>query len=236
MVVTVAVVIGVRAWLTEPPRRVGVAETVEGFRKVSKESAPIDGVYVYDTSGQEAVDVLGGDSHTYPADTALTVTTEGCGERMTWKPLAGRAETWLVCPVGGGLTTPSASSVHSFFRQTYDTGFVCDGSWWVPPPDVTEWTSSCSNDARTSTRTGRVVGIEPYPIDGKTRQAIHVSWIDRLSRDSDGTVTTDVWIDQETGLMLKEHTVTDSRNDSVVGKVVFREQLDLTLRSLTPER
>ena len=125
--------------------------------------------------------------------------------------------------------------MHSFFRQTYDTGFVCDGSWWVPPPDVTEWTSSCSNDARTSTRTGRVVGIEPYPIDGKTRQAIHVSWIDRLSRDSDGTVTTDVWIDQETGLMLKEHAVTDSRNDSVVGKVVFREQLDLTLRSLTPE-
>ncbi len=228
--------IGVRAWLTEPPRRVGVQETVESFRTVSKESAAVDGVYVYDSSGQESIDALGGDSHTYPAETALTVTSEGCGERMTWKPLAGRAETWLVCPVGGGLAMPSANSVHSFFRQTYDTGFVCDGSWWVPPPNVTEWTSSCSNKDRTSTRTGRVVGIEPYSVDGKARQAIHVSWIDRLSRDSDGTVTTDVWIDQETGLMLKEHRVTDSRNDSVVGKVVFREQLDLTVRSLNPER
>jgi hypothetical protein len=49
-------------------------------------------------------------------------------------------------------------------------------------------------------------------------------------------VTTEVWIDQQTGLMLREHTVTDSRNDSVVGKVVFREQLDLTLRSLVPKR
>ena len=101
---------------------------------------------------------------------------------------------------------------------------------------MTEWTSSCSNEDRTSTRTGRLVGIEPYSIDGETRQAIHVEWDDLLSRDSDGTVTTDVWIDQQTGLMLKEHSVTDSRNDSVVGKVVFREQLDLTLRSLVPKR
>ena len=101
---------------------------------------------------------------------------------------------------------------------------------------MTAWSSSCSNEARTSIRTGRVVGIEPYSIGGGARQAIHVEWNDRLSRDSDGTVTTEVWIDQETGLMLKEHTVTDSRNDSVVGKVVFREQLDLSLRTVVPER
>ena len=236
VVVALGIVIGVRAWLTESPRRVGVEETVESFRKASKESTAIDGVYVYETSGQESVDVLGGDSHTYPAETALTVTSEGCGLRMTWKPLAGRSETWLVCPVDAGLATPSASSVHSFFRQTYDTGFVCTGSWWVPPPDVTQWNSSCANQDRTSTRSGRLVGIEPYSIDGQTRQAIHVDWTDRLSRDSDGTVTTEVWIDQQTGLMLREHTVTDSRNDSVVGKVVFREQLELSLRSLVPKR
>ena len=234
--IALGVVIGVRAWLTQPPRRVGVEETVKSFRKASKESAAIDGVYVYDTSGQESVDVLGGDSHRYPAETALTVMSEGCGQSMTWKPLTGRAESWVVCPVGGGLAIPSAKSVHSFFHQTYDTGFACDGSWWVPPPDVTEWTSTCSNADRTATRTGRLVGIEPYSVDSGTRQAVHVEWIDRLSRDSDGTVTTGVWIDQQTGLMLKEHTVTDSRNDSVIGKVVFREQLDLRLRSLTPER
>ena len=111
--VALGAVISVRAWLTEPPRRVGVDETVDGFRQVSKKtaaidggSAAIDGVYVYDTSGQESIDVLGGDSHTYPSESALTVTSEGCGQRMTWKPLAGRSESWLVCPVDGGLAMP----------------------------------------------------------------------------------------------------------------------------------
>ena len=66
VVVAVAVVIGVRAWLAEPPT-IGVEETVNGFRKVSKESAATDGVYVYDTSGRETIDVLGGDNHAYPA-------------------------------------------------------------------------------------------------------------------------------------------------------------------------
>lgn len=180
--VALGVVIGVRAWLTEPPRRVGVEETVERFRKASQESAPVDGVYVYDTKGSESVDVLGGDSHTYPAETALTVMAEACGLRMTWKPLDGRAESWLVCPAGGGLDVPTTSSVHSFFRQTYDTGFVCQGSWWVPPLGTTTWTSSCENTDRTATRTARVIGIEPYTIDGASRQAIHEEAIDNLSR------------------------------------------------------
>ena len=142
--VALGLVIGVRAWLTEPPRRVGVEETVKSFRKASQGSAPVDGVYVYDTKGSESVDVLGGDTHTYPAESALTVMAEGCGLRMTWKPLDGRAETWFVCAAGGGLEAPRTSSVHSFFRQTYEAAFVCQGSWWVPPPGMTTWTSSCA--------------------------------------------------------------------------------------------
>ncbi len=236
VVIGVGVAIGLKHWLTEAPKTVGVEETVENFRKASQRTAPVDGVYVYDTKGSESVDVLGGDTHTYPPETALTVMAEGCGLRMTWKPLDGRAESWLVCPAGGGLDVPSTTSVHSFFRQTYDTPFVCQGSWWVPPPGTTTWTSSCSNADRTATRTGHVVGIEPYTIDGASRQAIHEQAIDDLSRDSVGTVTTELWIDQATGLMLREHIVTDSHNDSVIGAVYFKEDLDLTLRSLVPQR
>ena len=49
-------------------------------------------------------------------------------------------------------------------------------------------------------------------------------------------MTTDVWIDTETGLMLRQRVTTHSRNDSVVGKVAFDEQLALQLRSLVPRR
>lgn len=237
IVIAVGVVIAVRAWLTAEPREVGVQETVESFREDPEEVTTVDGVYVYDTSGSESIDVLGGDSHAYPAETALTVTTEGCGVRMTWKPLAGRSESWLVCPFNGGWVTPRTNSVHSFFRQTYDTAFVCDSdTWWMPPKGMSIWTSSCGNTDRTSTRTARIVGIEPYEIDRETRDAFHAEWLDSLSRGSDGTVTTDVWIDTETGLMLRQRVTTHSRNDSVVGKVAFDEQLALQLRSLVPRR
>ena len=237
IVVIVGVVFGVRAWLTAEPRQVGVEETVESFRKDADPVTSVDGVYVYDTAGSEDIDVLGGDAHTYPSPTALTVMTEGCGVRMTWKPLAGRSESWLVCPSGGGSIVPRTTSVHSFFRQTYDTAFVCDSrSWWAPPAGMSAWTSACENDDRTSTRSGRIIGVESYTIDGDTRQAIHAEWLDQLSRGSDGTVTTEIWIDEQTGLMLRQHVTTDSRNDSVVGKVGFREQLDMKLRSLVPQR
>ena len=131
---------------------------------------------------------------------------------------------------------PAIVTVHTFFRQTVSTTLTCTGSWWVPPPGITEWTSTCANADRSSTRTGRVVGIEPYTIDGSSRPAIHVEWTDVLSRGSHGAVTTDVWIDRQTALMLNEHEVTDSHNDSPVGRVAFVETLDLRLRSLAPER
>ena len=235
-VVALGTVIAVRAWLTEEPHDVGVQETVDHFRTAANEKTEVDGVYVYDTAGTESIDALGGDSHTYPVVSALTVMTEGCGVSMTWKPLDGRSESWMVCPSDGGLRTPRTNSEHTFFRQTYDTGFICEGSWWVPPTGITEWTSSCENADRTASRDGRVVGTEPYEVGGEQRQAIHVQWVDHLSRGSDGTVTTDVWIDRKTGLMLREHTVTDSRNDSPVGKVTFREGLDLKVRTLEPLR
>ncbi len=233
----IGAVIGLRAWLTQEPHRVGVEETVETFREGAADVSSVDGVYVYETSGTESIDVLGGDSHAYPTESTLTVMTEGCGVRMTWKPLDGRSESWLVCPAGGGSFTPRTNSVHSFFRQTYDTAFVCEtGSWWAPPDGMSTWTSKCGNDDRTSTRKGRIVGIEPYVIDGQAREAIHALWHDELSRGSEGTVTTEIWIDKRTDLMLRQRVTTDSRNDSVVGEVTFREQLDLELRSLVPER
>jgi hypothetical protein len=49
-------------------------------------------------------------------------------------------------------------------------------------------------------------------------------------------VTTDTWIDTKTGLMLRQHSTTDSNNDSIAGRVTFKEQRDLELRSLVPKR
>jgi hypothetical protein len=236
----VAVVIGVRMWLTAEPGEVGVDETVENFRAQAAEvviETPVDGVYVYDTSGMETVDVLGGDSHEYPAETAMTVMTESCGVRTTWAPLDGRAESMLLCRGDGGVTLRESTTVHSFFRQTVETKYSCDADvWWVPPEGVTEWDGQCTSPERTTARAARVVSTESLVIDGETRDAVHVRYTDTLAGTSTGTVTGDLWLDQRTGLILRQRTRVDSHNDTVVGEVVFIEELELTLRSLEPLR
>lgn len=90
--------VGVRMWLTAPARKISVQETIDKYRDESSGSSsaaassgnqvrlPATGVYVYDTPGQESVDALGGDTHAYPSESAMTVLTEGCGSRVSWGP------------------------------------------------------------------------------------------------------------------------------------------------------
>ena len=250
VVVTVVIggAIGLRMWLTAPARTIGVSETVDRFRQsggstnstgssTPRPQAPADGVYVYDTAGQESVDALGGDTHTYPSDTARTVTAEGCGYRITWAPLSGRSESSLLCLRDGGVAIAESTTAHEFLRQSDEEHFACDaGAWWLPPAGTTTWTTICRTADRVSTRSAHVLATETLVIGGQSRDAIHVRYDDVLSAGSTGTTTSDLWLDRETGLVLKQHNEADTRNDSVIGVVVFRERLDLTLRSVTPQR
>lgn len=245
VIVLVATAVGVRWWLTAPARTIGVTETVDRFRDESSGSptsrapglrAPVPGVYVYDTSGEESIDALGGDTHPYPAETAMTVTSEGCGFRVTWTPLEGRSESSLVCPEHGGLAIRESTTAHEFLRQSDEEHFVCDaGAWWLPPPDTTAWTTVCQTADRVSTRSARVIAVESVTVGDQPRDAIHLRYDDVLSAGSIGTTTSELWIDRETGMVLKQHNEAQTRNESVIGTVEFRERLDLTLRSVTPQ-
>ena len=77
---------------------------------------PEPGVYVYATTGSAKVDALNGAAHTYPAETTITVTLEGCGARTAGRPgdddvemTAGYADARRA---GGGPATP-AGDVHA---------------------------------------------------------------------------------------------------------------------------
>lgn len=54
--------------------------------------------YVYVTSGFDAVDVLTGARHDYPAATTLTVTASGCGVRLRWDVAVERWDTRELVP------------------------------------------------------------------------------------------------------------------------------------------
>ena len=233
--------VAVHAWLTAAPRAVGVDETIDRYRHSSTtattvgDTQPVAGVYEYDTSGSESVDALGGDAHSYPPGTALTVTGEGCGYRITWTPLEGRLESSLLCGDHGGLALVESTTSHEFFRQSDEERFVCDpGAWWLPPTGVTSWTARCRSGDRVSTRSGRVIGPETVRVGTTDHAAVHIRYDDVLSEGSTGTTTSDLWLDPGTGLILRESNQADTRNDSVIGPVTFHERLDLTLRSLEP--
>jgi hypothetical protein len=234
-------VLTLRAWLAAPPRVVGLEETIDRYRQSTTTATttgaaqPVAGVYEYDTSGEESIDALGGDVHHYPPGTAMTITAEGCGYRMTWAPLEGRIESSLLCPEHGGVALVASTTGHEFFRQSDQEEFVCDpGAWWLPPPGVTTWTARCSSDDRVSTRSGQLIGFESVRVGAMEQSSVHIRYDDILSQGSTGTTTSDLWLDPQTGLVLRESNQADTRNDSVIGPVAFHERIDLTLRSLGP--
>jgi hypothetical protein len=241
-----SVVVGLlafRSWITASPRPVGIDEAVDRYRQSTSTTLPGDealampaaGVYVYNTSGDESVDALGGDSHSYPAVTAMAVAPEACGYRLTWTPLDGRTDSWLLCVQGSGVALTASTTEHEFFRQSDREEFVCDpGAWWLPPAGITAWTATCRTPDRVSTRAGRVVATELVDVGGVSQPAVHVRFDDVLSAGSTGTSTSDFWLDPRTGLVLRQRSDAHTSNESVLGRVAFHEEIELLLRAVDP--
>jgi hypothetical protein len=242
LVLVVGAVSGFRAWLTQEPSQVSVGDAVNRYRAGSGPppsevtSGPQPGVYVYTTSGSESVDALGGDTHTYPDPTIMTVTPSACGFTMSWTPVAERVDVTRLCRTGGGVVEASTTNSHTFFHMTQAEEFACDpGAWWLPPPAVTAWTATCRSPGTTTIRTARVIGTEPLTVGPTTVEAVHIRFDDAISGTSIGTSNTDWWFDPGTGLPLRQHATTQTSSETQIGHVSFHETIDLALTSLKPQ-
>lgn len=236
--------VGFRAWLTAEPARVTIDNAVDRFRRdgdpssAAPASIPTPGVYVYATSGTEKVDALGGDSHTYPDPSTVTVTVTECGYSLDWAPLEGRSDRTDLCRSGAGLVEAGSHNAHEFFHMSQDEAFTCDaGVWWLPPPDTATWTGTChSSTGRTLARSARTVGREQVTVGGQPVDAVHVHWDDTLTGASSGTTATDLWLDPATGLTLRQHSSATTANDTVIGRVTFDESIDMDLQATMPRQ
>lgn len=248
IVVTSALVVtgfvGVRWWLTRPPAHVTVEQAVDRYRSSTSSSSPAAGmptvpaagVYVYRTTGSESVDAMGGDSHTYPSPTTITVRPTACGYDLSWIPVEGRSDVTSLCSVGGGWQEAGAVNVHEFFHISDGKTFVCDpGTWYVPPTATTSWTSACHAEDMTSTRTSHVVGTETVTVGDRDVAALHVHVDEVVSGASTGSTQLDLWLDPTTALLLQQLSTATTANDTVVGHVSFQETISLQLQSMTPQ-
>ena len=208
----------------------------------SATAIPDAGVYVYDTTGFEETDALGGIHRDYPAQTTMTVHPGGCGWTMRWQPLEERFDEWVACADGDSRTMQTFTTYHEFFQRGQREDFDCtaDGaaSEWLPADRTVgrTWTWACASPSSRVDSTSTIVGIETVDVGGTPVEAVHVRYDNVLSGSNEGTHVLEWWCDPETGLALRMVQTMTTRSDSPFGKVSYREEFDVRLTSLEPQR
>jgi len=213
-----------------------IADTGTTTSTIPAPELPALGVYQYATSGFDAVDVLTGARHEYPAITTITVTPSGCGVRLRWDVAVERWDTWDWCLDGRAIRLERWSGHHEFFDVAATNDYVCSGE--PRPLDAepgTTWTMICNvADRDTSSYVGTVVERATMSIGGVEVPALHIWYDVVVTGVSTGTHAVDGWYRTTDGLPLREIIATSTSQDTPVGRSGFEEQSTIELISLTP--
>lgn len=200
---------------------------------------PAPGVYTYATTGRESIDALGGRSHRYPEVSTITVTHEGCGAVVTWRPLRERWDARTVCPSARGLELRVDVNHHEFFGITDEREFVCEPRALFLPAATTEgvtWTARCSSGDVDVVRRGTILGTSDVEVGGTSVTVVDFEVNDVISGASRGTTERTIRVVPDTGLVVESQLEVDVRNDSPIGDVHYTERYSIRLTSLVPRR
>ena len=202
-------------------------------------TTPEPGVYRYATEGSESVDILGGTTHVYPAETLLTVVDRGCGALLRWDVLRERFDEWNICATPEGITWQPTDMVwyHEFFGSGRREPAACDRAALVVPADfmpLAPQALDCTCDNRPWPAVWEVLGSETRVIEGVEVPVMHVrmtiDWVGELYER-----TVNDWWFAATGLPVAMTSTKESRSDSgVLGAVTYTETYSAELLSLTP--
>jgi hypothetical protein len=200
---------------------------------------PAPGVYVYATSGSEAVSALN-TSHTYPDQTTMTVVATPCGRDVRWDALKERWDLWHTCSSGQAIALRSFTTYHSFLGQVNQRAYSCaDPTYFRPESDAagTTFGGNCSaDDGSAAALRGKVLGYENQVVSGTTVQAVRVRIDETLTGSTHGTRWSDSWYRVTDGLLLKRISQTDADTKATFGDTHYTEHLSLVLASLDPRR
>jgi len=199
---------------------------------------PPEGVYVYSTTGEDDVDVLGGSRHTYPGQTTITVRHAGCGLTEHWDVLKERWDERESCRTSSGDVLHRLSSYHEFFRHGDMRNFGCSG-FTYPAGEAPgrQWTVHCDGAGTTTVTRMLAVAWEYVAVGGVRVRTLHVRASSTIGGDQQGTSERDVWGSSESGLVIRERARVDTDSTQpVMGKTHYHEQYEIRLTSLTPQR
>lgn len=248
--VIVLAVFAVRATLLDDDvSALPTTEVVERFRDDNStastvpvpRSLPEPGVYRYRTEGSESIDAAGGAEHTYPDETTITVSVDGCGVTLQWDALRERNERWSLCLDGDDVVLqPTGGSYHEFFGRQQVEPLSCDRGVVVVPHRATDDRVAgepvplrCDLGGRPVEQVWQVLGASTRVVDGRSMRVQHVQmrvtdddhWFEHITMD---------WYLDEHGLPVEIRLLESSLADTVFGDVRYDERYSLELISLTP--
>jgi len=199
---------------------------------------PREGVYAYRTTGGETIS-LAGASHSYPAETYGTVRSRGgCQWQTEFDVIKEHVEKHVVCSERGRLLDVETVRSITFFGRTETEDARCD-----PPlvdhttdePAGTTLRGVCRSSDSTINVALTFVGREPMRTGDQDVQAIHLDIHADLSGRAKGTDDDHMWLDPQTGLVLRWIRSSDADADAAFGATIhYRERATFVLESLTP--
>lgn len=252
VVVAVGVFVGAYLLRSTPDAR-SVDDAVEEFRKQTTVapdasfSQPDPGVYEAVGSGEESISVPPAtqvDGDTMPITVRLL--PEGC---WRWRIDYNSAHwhEYEFCPEGTGLIMASQRNSTSWDLgvQTLTNLSITECDPPAPilvagsePGDEVQHRCVSSNSATGGESPvvgpSTMVGEETLTIGGEEVATIHQRRTTTMSGAQSGDLLEDWWLERETGLPVRVERSYEITTDSAVGEIVYREDGEWQLRSMTP--
>ena len=218
-----------------------VDEALADFRSgtdvdVATNGLPAPGVYVYRTTGSDAVDALGGAEHVYPVSTTITVRASGCGVVARWDVAVERWDETTSCETDGGVTRTAFVSFHEFFGTRNTDAETCAGDPRPigADPDTT-WTFQCAEGDSVTPWLGRALGEDIVMIGQTPVPTEHVVLVTPNDPDGDD-MRIETWFLAGSDLIVREVGSRRTTDPSPIGDVHYREDYEIVLTTLEPLR
>jgi hypothetical protein len=191
------------------------------------------GLYVYETVGFETIDALGGARHDYPAETFLTIRSEGCGFKVRWQALEEHWSERTICEDG---RLEVIDSYHEWFGIPEQSTWICEeNARMLPVGDETEWSFTCEKeDDSVQTWEYRLVGTETVTVGGEDVETLHLHVVETISGRTNGGSDSHNWVLPGTPLIVKRINDGTNVSGSRVGDVTYHEEVELLLTSVVP--
>ena len=209
-------------------RPASVTAALRLFRDENPSPSGDEGVYLYDTTGAESLDVLGGVTHRYPATTTITLSHAACGARLRWQALAERSTTWVLCRSPQGIVERSSDEVHDFFGKVDHTDYRCANA---------RSTFTCVSPHGRELGVAVDLGHETIAVGDTRVDAVHIRTTAQISGGDRGTETVDWWFAPDMAAPVRiAFSSRTSRKEPIIGDAHYRERAELRLVSLAPLR